>query len=173
MSNILGTLFGDIAGAIRDMTGDTATMKPTEFPEKILGISGGGSGDKQYELVYSQFTPNTAQATIEHNLGKIPDVFMVFLEDIPINKIVLSAWCFSPKMMEAFGVGNNNMVTIYSGQSMSVSSSKDITLVSDGSTYYKYGGIHSFTDTHFSMGGSSCGLYVGKFYRTIAICGLC
>ena len=173
MANVLGTLFGEIAGAIREKTGDTATMKPAEFPEKILGISGGGSGNKQYELVYSHFIPNTAQATIEHNLGKIPDVFMVFLEDIPIDKIVLSAWCFSPKMIEALGGTGKNTITFYSGQSMSLQNSTDITLPNNNDLYYQYGGVHSFTDTHFSMGGSNVGLYVGKFYRTIAICGLC
>ena len=45
MANALGTLFGDIAAAIREKTGDTATMKPAEFPSKISGIEvGGGSG---------------------------------------------------------------------------------------------------------------------------------
>ena len=44
--NVLGTLFGDIADAIRTKTGDTAKMKPNEFPAKILEIEvGGGSGD--------------------------------------------------------------------------------------------------------------------------------
>lgn len=38
MANVLGKLFGDIADAIREKTGDTATMKPAEFPEKIGGI---------------------------------------------------------------------------------------------------------------------------------------
>lgn len=37
--NVLGTLFGDIAKAIRGKTGDTATMKPAEFPEQIRKIS--------------------------------------------------------------------------------------------------------------------------------------
>lgn len=44
MANALGTLFGDIAGAIREKTGDTATMKPAEFPEKIAAIEAGGGG---------------------------------------------------------------------------------------------------------------------------------
>lgn len=44
MANALGTLFGDIAGAIREKTGDTATMKPAQFPEKIAAIEAGGSG---------------------------------------------------------------------------------------------------------------------------------
>lgn len=44
MANALGTLFGDIANAIREKTGETGTMKPAEFPEKISGIeTGGGS----------------------------------------------------------------------------------------------------------------------------------
>ena len=40
MSNVLGTLFQDIANAIREKTGDTATMKPAEFPDKIAAIEG-------------------------------------------------------------------------------------------------------------------------------------
>ena len=44
MANALGTLFGDIASAIREKTGDTATMKPAQFPEKIAAIEAGGGG---------------------------------------------------------------------------------------------------------------------------------
>lgn len=36
--NVLETLFGEIAKAIRSKTGDTATMKPNEFPAKISEI---------------------------------------------------------------------------------------------------------------------------------------
>lgn len=43
MANVLGTLFGDIANAIRSKTGDTAKMKPIDFPTKILGIEVGGA----------------------------------------------------------------------------------------------------------------------------------
>ena len=42
MANVLGTLFQDIANAIRGKTGDTATMKPAEFPDKIAAIEAGG-----------------------------------------------------------------------------------------------------------------------------------
>lgn len=41
MANVLGELFSDIAQAIRGKTGDTATMKPAEFPAKIMSISQG------------------------------------------------------------------------------------------------------------------------------------
>ena len=36
--NVLGALFSNIANAIREKTGNTATMKPAEFPAKILDI---------------------------------------------------------------------------------------------------------------------------------------
>lgn len=37
--NVLGTLFGDIADAIRSKTGDSQSMKPAEFPAQIGNIS--------------------------------------------------------------------------------------------------------------------------------------
>lgn len=47
MANALGGLFSEIAGAIREKTGEVGTMKPVEFPDKILGISG-SSADVRY-----------------------------------------------------------------------------------------------------------------------------
>ena len=45
MANALGTLFQNIASAIRAKTGETGTMKPAEFPDKIAAIETGGGGD--------------------------------------------------------------------------------------------------------------------------------
>ena len=42
MANVLAELFQNVAGAIREKTGDTGTMKPAEFPDKIRAIEGGG-----------------------------------------------------------------------------------------------------------------------------------
>jgi hypothetical protein len=47
MANVLGELFGNIANAIREKTGDTATMKPSDFPAKISAIEG-SSPDVRY-----------------------------------------------------------------------------------------------------------------------------
>lgn len=44
MANVLGTLFGDIANAIREKSGESGTMKPAEFPAKIAAIPTGGGG---------------------------------------------------------------------------------------------------------------------------------
>lgn len=43
MVNALQTLFQDIADAIRTKTGDTAIMKPSEFPDRIAEIALGGN----------------------------------------------------------------------------------------------------------------------------------
>ena len=45
MANALGTLFQNIATAIRAKTGESGTMKPAEFPEKIAAIETGGGSD--------------------------------------------------------------------------------------------------------------------------------
>ena len=64
MANALGTLFSEIAGAIREKSGETGKMKPIEFPEKIRGISGGGSADVRYVTFMSY------DGSVEY--GKIP-----------------------------------------------------------------------------------------------------
>lgn len=77
MANVLGELFGDIASAIREKTGDTATMKPAEFPAKISGIEvGGGSGGGGTPVVTMfTFTPtDEISHSVEHGLGVVPDI---------------------------------------------------------------------------------------------------
>ena len=79
MSNVLGTLFGDIAAAIRAKTGDAGKMKPAEFPGKILSIVAGG-GDKTLEFATGEFQVTTAGVKkVTHNLGVTPDIVMYFL----------------------------------------------------------------------------------------------
>lgn len=82
MANALGTLFSEIAEAIRGKTGDTATMKPIEFPASIRSIpvytgdgseSGGdGSGDSVsaelgagLKMTYGTFKPDTFEVIYE------------------------------------------------------------------------------------------------------------
>ena len=48
MENVLGTLFGNIADAIRSKTGDMGTMKPVEFASKIEAIEVGASNKIKY-----------------------------------------------------------------------------------------------------------------------------
>lgn len=51
MANVLGSLFSEIAGAIREKTGTSEPMAPNRFPEKIRGISAtSGEGVDPYYL---------------------------------------------------------------------------------------------------------------------------
>lgn len=73
MANVLGELFSDIAGAIREKTGDVATMKPALFPEKIRGISsgGGGTGGNEEPLVkiVSRTITKTGNSVSSHQVN--------------------------------------------------------------------------------------------------------
>ena len=64
MANALGQLFGGIADAIREKSGETGKMKPIEFPEKIRGIEGGSSADVRYVTFMSH------DGSVEY--GKLP-----------------------------------------------------------------------------------------------------
>lgn len=63
MANVLGELFSDIAGAIREKTGDVATMKPALFPGKIRGISSGGGGTGGNEEPLIKYISRTVTAS--------------------------------------------------------------------------------------------------------------
>lgn len=53
MANTLGRLFGDIADAIREKSGETEKISPAEFPEKIRSIEGGSCADVRYVIFLS------------------------------------------------------------------------------------------------------------------------
>lgn len=61
MANVLGELFSDIAVAIREKTGETATMKPAEFSEKIAAIEVGGGGS---DVPFTTITVTAKRANV-------------------------------------------------------------------------------------------------------------
>lgn len=74
MANALGELFGDIANAIRSKTGDTGTIKPAEFPAKIVAIESGsgsggsgGNGDIEYVDGVDPYYQKLAEAVMTRN----------------------------------------------------------------------------------------------------------
>ena len=58
MANVLAELFQNTANAIREKTGDTGTMKPAEFPEKIRAIETGGGGGGVANIIPLTITEN-------------------------------------------------------------------------------------------------------------------
>lgn len=82
--NVLGSLFQDIADAIRSRTGGTDKMAPNDFPDEILSIVAGGSveGDDGTAVrattgwIYTDRSGIYRQ-TITHGLGVVPDLVLV------------------------------------------------------------------------------------------------
>ena len=58
MANVLAELFQNTANAIREKTGESGTMKPAEFPEKIRSITGGGGESASAKLIPLTVTEN-------------------------------------------------------------------------------------------------------------------
>ena len=72
MANVLAELFQNTANAIREKTGESGTMKPAEFPEKIRSITGGGGGSASAKLIPLTVTENGVYEppTGEFEVGK-------------------------------------------------------------------------------------------------------
>ena len=60
MANALGELFSDIADAIREKNNETETMNPSEFPEKIRGLTGEGV-DPYYQKLAEALMKRSAE----------------------------------------------------------------------------------------------------------------
>lgn len=65
----LSKLFQDTANAIREKTGDTGTMKPADFPNKILSIEAGGTPAEKYVVTAVDYD-GTVIAEVELNGGE-------------------------------------------------------------------------------------------------------
>lgn len=65
----LSKLFQDTANAIREKTGDTGTMKPADFPDKILSIEAGGTPAEKYVVTAVDYD-GTVIAEVELNGGE-------------------------------------------------------------------------------------------------------
>lgn len=86
MANVLGELFQDIADAIRGKTGDTATMKPAEFPDKIAAIETGGGGAE-----ITEFLANTT------GTNQYLETFGAFCMIAIIDKATFDKWYANTK----------------------------------------------------------------------------
>ena len=109
MANVLGTLFSDIANAIRNKTGTTEKMSPNDFPIQINNIVvGGGNSDKQWKFATGNATGTGGAITITHNLGDIPDIICVRVgRNTSDTTAFIGSLQFSNSLIEAMnGTGN-------------------------------------------------------------------
>ena len=176
MSNVLGNLFGEIANAIRAKTGGTDTMKPAEFPAEIAAIpTGGGSSSGELKYATGHLTATSEVMTVNHNLGYVPDIMILYAGEVPALKNWMIGIGYSSAMLEALGGG---YLSIAQGAgdngTTTVSADKGVDTDYPGQWYVDFGGgIRSMTSTSFIVGGgSNVHLGIGESYSWIAISGI-
>lgn len=161
----LSDLFTGIAAAIREKSGETATMKPAEFPEKIAAIETGGGNS--YKLRTSVFKATDTIMTIDHNSGVVPDIIFFTIQDISGGSNgLLYALGFSSAMHTALGGG-------YLSEVSGVNASKMLSAGMDKLAQNEWGSIAAVTATSFTVGGKNIALEVDKYYCWYAISGIC
>jgi hypothetical protein len=112
MANVLGELFGDIASAIREKTGDTATMKPAEFPEKIAGIEVGGGSGGSAKVFSGYITGNSSMDTRYNvNFGFVPDVILVLIQpsNTALKEAAIGYYAISQKLADASSLAKGRL----------------------------------------------------------------
>ena len=126
MANVLADLFQNTANAIREKTGDTGTMKPAEFPEKIRAIEAGGGG---------------GAANLVSLLAKENGTYLPF-EDIEIGKSYsLKSTFTQEKLLEVYNLSETRTpINDFTNASLLYSNS-------DGTM---------FAALCFTLGGASC-----------------
>lgn len=163
MSNALKILFQDIADAIRSKTGDSATMNPTEFPDRIAAIE--SSKPQEIIRVTGEYTPSTeGSVTVVHDLGVIPDIIMVE-----------SSLSTSGYLHDAFGCadeiaqdGNCKRAHVYNASQIATIESDSSIFANDATD----GHINSVTPSTFTIGGSTIKNDTNATYKWTAIGGL-
>ena len=171
----LSDLFQNIADAIRTKTGDTATMAPATFPDHILAIPTGGSGDGEVNsdiVIATDWTTSSNRGsirTVTHGLGVVPDIIYICwtaLGKTPTSQILFQAVGFSQAFAQAHGIEGQYMV--YNGSNGAFVGVSSEILVDASSNYCIYGA----TETQFTFGSTNYPLDTSQNYRWLAIGGL-
>lgn len=171
--NVLGMLFGEIAEAIRSKTGDTATMKPAEFPEEIGSIEVGG---KTYRFTRNYAKPTkSTELTITHYCGVVPDIVFIYAAGVPGTGYFQFCIGYSKAMLAAMKGADLGSMSYGVSSSTSSSSGRDtngIDADTNDSVYTEYGGVRNATSSQFTIGGTKAKLDTNKYYHYMLIYGL-
>ena len=175
MANVLGTLFQDIADAIRTKTGSADTMKPAEFPEEIANIPVGGgalSGEWVSAKGSISRTENEEKGgivTVAHGLGVVPDIIVLFMSNsgsgAPNKGHTVFAFAISKKLF-----GDLDSAIYSASMFFNMSNGSGITAVGSSSaagietlTSGSFSGIYDVNAVSFTCGHPDYSLYPSSF----------
>lgn len=175
MSNALGNLFGDIADAIREKNGETATMKPTAFAEAIRAIEvGGGSGEgggTNMIITGGERTvtaSETTSVTFTHNLGVMPDIIVVITfghtGDYDIRCGLILSQHFKdlcPDLEYGTIISKYNSSGVFAG-------GYDTTGGTNSIVYGMFGAPTNVTENSFTMGATNATFLTDTYYYFVA-----
>lgn len=171
MANVLSELFGNIANAIRDKTGETGTMKPNDFPSKILGIV---ASSATFTSKTARFTANGGAITVVHDMGTVPDILIVYLNHVPENGSLTVSIGLSQAMMNALGEGAYAPTSYIAKEVGAVTIENSVGMESSSDLAEQYGCVRNVTNTTFVVGGGTKAgnMIVEKMYSYFAISGI-
>ena len=134
MANVLGELFSDIAESIREgLGGYNGSMKPVDFAGKIDEIvellteevasrpsMDGMASGSSLKVAKGRFSPEAdrTRITIEHGLGVMPDIIMVYQTGLPKGYDTVEEFVGAYPILSAWGVKSSVNVTTRSGMNL-------------------------------------------------------
>lgn len=170
MANVLGALFSDIAKAIREKTGESETMKPNEFPSKISGITVSNASFTCNSGAF--FSGEGGISTIAHGMGCVPDMIVVYVNQVPQRLGLVISVGYSQAMLRALGEGgyapssfvaDDANVEIHIFHGMESTSDQAV----------RYSAVREVNEDTFVVGGGEFGLMPeGGRYNFFAISGM-
>lgn len=154
--SVLGDLFADIAAAIRGKTGETGTMKPAEFPEKIGEIVTGAP--PSIKFASGAIEPTASVETVEHGLGVMPDIVFVCLRSGVVQKTLTLVYAYG--VSDAFKALITSSEVAGGAVASKAATVSDVrnTIDSGRSACATYGMIRDATTTTFTVGGEQYNL---------------
>lgn len=165
----LSDLFTDIATEIRGKTGETGTMKPAEFPDKIAGIETGGGGGGGMLPAGLYFEPSK----IVKNYNQTYRYFKLNGETYLVTYIAASTSANS-KHRYFYKVNSDNTLTLVLGATLDWTFETTRNCELNGKAHFFGGSYHSGFDgtstiqyTKFASDSTSCCVYNNKLYVTL------
>ncbi len=159
MANVLATLLGDIANAIRSKTGSSEKMSPKDFPIYInnIVVDGGDDSGKEWKFASGATTSTGGALTINHGLGDVPDIIYVKMTKSSDDTIYfVGALQFSDAMTNAIGSDDARGIAYVMGNIGLVTLTLKDGVESESPLFADmYGQIRKANANNFTVGGGS------------------